>query len=268
MALTTDLVLKELNYFLTPTHHCSYIKELNAQMIFLDPKQPVTTQLLSKLSRAGFRRSGDFIYRPECQLCKQCLSCRLVVQDFLPNSKQKKAIKRNKDLTYHIRKVEDMNEIHYALYEKYIQIRHADGDMYPPSREQFDNFLKISCTDTFALELWDKQQLICVAVCDYLDDGISAVYTFFDPDQQHRSLGVYSIISLIEYTKKLNLDYIYLGYWVPHAKKMRYKSDYQPLEVFLEERWYKLASNFDEKALYELGNSLMIPTTEIDGEKA
>lgn len=254
-----SLSLDELQYYITPPHDCSYLLNRPARMIFLDPIQRIDTLTLSELSRTGFRRSGDFIYRPECHLCRQCLSARVPVQEFMPNSSQKKALKQNKDLTVKITPTHQAQDYHYTLYEKYISLRHADGDMYPPSREQFDKFLVHSCTDSFFLELWHDTKLLSVATCDALDDGLSAVYTFFDPDEQKRSLGVYSILKQIEYIQNQGLDYLYLGYWVPHAKKMSYKAQYNPFEVLIDGDWHRFANQLTADEMQKLGTSLLNP---------
>ncbi|MGE8559996.1 MAG: arginyltransferase, partial [Acinetobacter sp.] len=147
-------LLNDLQYYITPPHSCSYLENKSARMVFLDPAHRIDVVSLSELSRVGFRRSGDFVYRPECHLCRQCLSSRVPVSDFHMNSTQKKAWKRNQDLTVKISRTANASEIHYALYERYINERHADGDMFPPSLDQFEKFLVHSCTDSFFLEFW------------------------------------------------------------------------------------------------------------------
>lgn len=250
-------LLNDLQYYITPPHDCSYLPNKSARMVFLDPSHRIDVVTLSELSRTGFRRSGDFVYRPECHLCRQCLSCRVPVHEFSMNSSQKKAWKRNQDLTVRITAPEDATDTHYALYERYINERHADGDMYPPSRDQFEKFLLQSCTNSFFLELWQDDQLISVSTCDLLDDGISAVYTFFDPDMNRRSLGVFAILKQIEHAKSLGLPFIYLGYWVPHSNKMNYKSQYLPLELLIDGQWRRLNRMLNVQEIEHLGNSLM-----------
>ena len=255
-------LLNDLQYYITPPHDCSYLPNKSARMVFLDPTHRINVVTLSELSRTGFRRSGDFIYRPECHLCRQCLSSRVPVADFQMNSSQKKAWKRNQDLEIRITNPAQANDTHYLLYERYINERHADGDMYPPSRDQFEKFLLQSCADSFFLELWKDNQLLAVSTCDLLDDGISAVYTFFDPDFDRRSLGVFAVLKQIEHIKKIGLDYIYLGYWVPHSKKMNYKSQYLPLELLVDGHWRRLNRALNPDEIQHLGDSLMttLPT--------
>lgn len=250
-------LLNELQYYITPPHDCSYLENKSARMVFLDPVHRIDVVTLSELSRMGFRRSGDFVYRPECHLCRQCLSSRVPVHEFQMNSVQKKAWKRNQDLTVKISRPQDADAKHYALYERYINERHADGDMYPPSQDQFEKFLINSCTDSFFLELWLDEQLISVSTCDPLDDGISAVYTFFDTDESRRSLGTFAILKQIEHAQKLGLQYVYLGYWVPDSQKMNYKSQYIPLELLLDGQWRRLNRALSAEEIQRLGNSLM-----------
>nr|WP_174506597.1 arginyltransferase [Acinetobacter sp. Marseille-Q1620] len=250
-------LLNDLQYYITPPHDCSYLENKSARMVFLDPVHRIDVVTLSELSRLGFRRSGDFVYRPECHLCRQCLSCRVPVDSFQMNSTQKKAWKRNQDLEMKIISTKDATDIHYDLYEKYIISRHSDGDMFPPSYDQFEKFLIHSCTQSFFLELYKEDRLISVSTCDILDDGVSAVYTFFDPDESKRSLGVYAILKQIEYVKSIGQDYVYLGYWVPHSDKMNYKSQYVPIELLLDGQWRRLNRSLTSEEIDQLGEMLM-----------
>ena len=255
--------INELQYYITTPHDCSYLDNASARMVFLDPAHKIDVLTLSELSRVGFRRSGDFIYRPECHLCRQCLSCRIPVEEFKLNSMQKKAWKRNQDLQLRITKTIEADDLHYNLYERYINERHADGDMFPPSRDQFEKFLVHSCTDSFFLELWLEDKLIAVATCDQMDDGISAVYTFFDPDESRRSLGIFAILKQIDYVRSLGLNYLYLGYWVPHSNKMNYKSQYMPLDILIDGQWRRINESLNSQQVDKLGKSL---TTTLSSE--
>ncbi len=250
--------LDNLQYFITPAHDCSYLVRRSARMVFLDPAvQKIDTVTLSELSRTGFRRSGEYIYRPECHLCRQCLSSRVPVATFQPNSLQKKAYKRNQDLRLHLRPTTQVQDFHYDLYDKYIRLRHADGDMFPPDYDQFEKFILNNCTHSFFLELWKDEQLLSVATCDQLDDGISAVYTFFDPDESRRSLGVFSILQQIDYVKAQGLNYLYLGYWVPHSNRMNYKAQYTPIEILIDGEWHSIEKPLAQDEVQRLGDSLL-----------
>jgi arginine-tRNA-protein transferase len=137
--------------------------------------------------------------------------------------------------------VEDISSgEHYALYRKYIEQRHADGDMYPPSRQQYDSFLGSCWEVTHYIEYRLEGKLVGVAVTDGLDNGISAIYTFFDTDLEKRSLGVFSILLQIELAKKFEVPDLYLGYWIKNSPKMSYKNQYRPFELFTGNRWVRL----------------------------
>lgn len=252
-----ESLLNELQYYITPPHDCSYLAEKSARMVFLDPAHRINVVTLSELSRMGFRRSGDFVYRPECHLCRQCLSCRVPVDSFSMNSSQKKAWKRNQDLIMKIVPTDQATQLHYQLYERYIIERHADGDMFPPSYDQFEKFLVNSCSNSFFLELWKDDTLISVSTCDVLDDGVSAVYTFFDPDESKRSLGIFAVLKQIEYVQSLKQSYVYLGYWVPHSNKMNYKSQYAPFELLLDGQWRRINRTLGQEEINQLGHRLM-----------
>ena len=249
--------IDDLQYYITPQHACSYLDHHLARMVFLDPAYRLDDITLSALSRAGFRRSGDFVYRPECLHCRQCLSCRVLVNQFKPNSMQQKALRRNRDVVMKVRSTQFYQDYHYQLYAQYIAQRHRDGDMYPPSKDQFEKFLIHSAVNSVFLEFWLDEQLICVTTCDQLDDGMSAIYTFFDVGFSKRSLGTYAILQLIDYARNLSLDYVYLGYWVPHSRKMNYKIHYLPLDVRIENDWHRFDEPLSQDEIDLLGWSLM-----------
>ncbi|MDO4223658.1 MAG: arginyltransferase, partial [Acinetobacter sp.] len=244
---------QDLHYFLSADEPCHYIENQSSRMLVLNPELQVDEQTLSELSRHGFRRSGDIMYKPDCDSCHQCLSSRIPVHEFRMNSSQKKAWKRNQDLRFNIIPTVFANEQHFNLYARYIQQRHAEHRHEQPNPQEFQQFLIRSKNNSFFLELWLEQQLVAVSVCDYFDDGLSAVYTFFDPEQHRRSLGVFAILSQIEYAKSLQLDYVYLGYWVPHSNKMQYKSQYQPLEILYQDQWLRLKQPLSQEEMQRFG---------------
>tara|TARA_B100000676_G_C17851495_1_gene718350 strand:+ start:186 stop:902 length:717 start_codon:yes stop_codon:yes gene_type:complete len=228
--------LSELRFFATPPHACSYIEDQQATTIFADPAATIDTTLYSALSAVGFRRSGNHIYRPRCQTCNACVSVRIPVGSFRMDRRQRRIWKRNLDLTL-TRRPPALTTEYYDLYERYIVGRHADGDMYPPEVEQFRSFLVDGRAEAAFYEFRDAGRLVSVAVADQLDDGLSAIYTFFDPDDSKRSLGVQAVLSLVDLTRQLGLPNLYLGYWIKQCAKMNYKTDYQPLELFVNNRW-------------------------------
>lgn len=207
--------------------------------MFVDPRAEINKELYSKLSALGFRRSGNHYYRPHCANCSACVPIRLPVNDFTPNRSQKRNLKKNVGIETSISPPE-FYQHHYDLYEKYITTRHADGDMYPPSEDQYRSFLVECNPSTFFLEFKYKGELIGVSVIDELLDGLSAVYTYFDPQHSDRSLGVYSILWQIEQCQQKSLKYLYLGYWIKNCRKMEYKTQYRPIELFLEGEWRRL----------------------------
>ncbi|MDY7219564.1 arginyltransferase [Denitrificimonas sp. JX-1] len=231
--------MRSLQLYLTQEHPCSYLSGLNASSIFIDPEEPITAELYSQLIEQGFRRSADSIYRPHCGPCTACISVRIPVHQFKPSSSQKKILRRNQDLSVTITKSQFTNE-HYALYKHYIEHRHADGDMYPPSIEQFKSFLTSDFEFVRFYEFRLDKKLLAVAVTDVLPSGLSAMYTFFSPDEQRRSLGRFCILFQIQEALRLDLPHLYLGYWVKDCSKMNYKTQYQPLEGFTEQNWQAL----------------------------
>lgn len=232
--------LARLKFYATQPHPCSYLPAEQATTLFLDPSQPMDAQVYAQLSDMGFRRSGDHLYRPHCQQCRACVPARIPVNDFLPDRQQKRILKRNAHLE--VRSLPaDFEEEHYALYARYIEGRHADGDMYPPSREQYLSFLVRDLPFTRFYEFREDGRLLAVAVTDVLPNGLSAVYTFYDPDEEKRSLGRYAILWQIGETARLGLDAVYLGYWIKDCRKMSYKTQYRPLELLVNSRWVKLS---------------------------
>jgi arginyl-tRNA--protein-N-Asp/Glu arginylyltransferase len=231
--------LRDLKVYTTYPHSCSYLENQEATTLFVDPRQPVDQKLYSKLSVLGFRRSGNHIYRPHCAQCNACVPARIPVAAFEPRRGQSRIAQRNQDLR--IVCTDQINDDEaFDLYHRYISLRHADGDMYPPDREQYEAFLNSVWNCTRYFRFYDKGRLIAVAVVDTLEDGLSAIYTFFDPTASRRSLGVYAILWEIEQTRKMGLEYLYLGYWIRDCQKMSYKADYRPLQVYQNSRWATL----------------------------
>lgn len=227
-----------VKFFSTAAHRCSYMPEQRAVTLFADPKGRMDSHLYSRLSTIGFRRSGDFVYRPHCGTCNACVSVRLPIDEFTPSRQQKRVWKMNADIEVIKRPAEFCDE-HYQLYERYITQRHFDGDMYPPSEEQYKSFLISDWLDIFFYEFRVNGKLLAVAVGDVLDCGLSAVYTFFDPDEEKRSLGTYAILWQIEESKRLALPHLYLGYWIRNCNKMSYKIKFRPIELLINNEWLK-----------------------------
>lgn len=228
--------LRDLKVYTTYPHRCSYLEHEEATTLFIDPRQPIDQALYTNLSLLGFRRSGSHIYRPHCAHCNACVPARIPVQRFNPDRNQRRTWQRNADL-----RVEQTpsigDEAAFLLYQRYICERHADGDMYPPDREQYESFLSDAWDCTRYFRFLDGEQLIAIAVVDEMLDGLSAIYTFFDPQAAARSLGRYAVLWQIERARAMHLPYLYLGYWIRNCRKMSYKADYRPLELFVDNQW-------------------------------
>lgn len=228
--------LNSVRLFRTSPHRCSYKSEEQAATVFVDPDLVIDKSLNSKLSELGYRRSGAHLYRPDCDFCQACVSCRIPVQDFRFSRSQNRVMKLNQDL--HVVEESDLtSESAYELYRRYIDMRHADGDMYPATLEQYEAFIKTKTVDTRFFLFYKATKLIAVSVTDVLEQGLSAVYTFFDPELQKRSLGKFAILWQIRQCQEMGLAHLYLGYWIKNCPKMQYKSNFRPLEMLLNGRW-------------------------------
>jgi arginine-tRNA-protein transferase len=231
--------MRDLKVYTTYPHSCSYLEDQEATTLFVDPRQRVDQKLYSNLSVLGFRRSGNHIYRPHCTHCEACIPARIPVEQFTAKRGQRRIWNRNQDLV--VLRTDDIRDDEaFALYQRYIEQRHADGDMYPPDREQYESFLNNAWDCTSYYRFYDRDTLIAVAVVDELVDGLSAIYTFFEPSADKRSLGTYAILWQIKKASEMALEHLYLGYWIRDCQKMAYKSDYRPLELYVNSRWTTL----------------------------
>lgn len=226
----------DLKFFTTAAHPCSYLEQREAVTLFADPDAEMSMCTYSHLSAKGFRRSGNYVYRPQCHGCNACISVRVPVAQFQPTRSQRRTLSTNADLTVRAG-LGRWSEAHYALYASYISNRHADGDMYPPTPRQYREFLISDWSDTEFLEFRIGDRLLAVAVTDVLQDGLSAVYTFYEPNEHWRGLGTLAILRQIEACQKRGLPYLYLGYWVRQAPRMHYKTRFRPLEMLIEGEW-------------------------------
>jgi len=226
-----------IKLFATQPHDCSYIKQARATTLFVDPDEIITSDLYMRLSNLGFRRSGAHMYKPHCADCDKCIATRVVADGYKLTRSDKRVLKKNSDLKLGYEASIETSE-HYSLFESYINERHSDGDMYPPSWEQYADFLGGHCDLTRYLCARDGDgRLIMVAVIDTTIDGLSAVYTFFAPDQAERSLGHLAILLMLQLIRESNNQYLYLGYLIEECSKMAYKTRYQPLEILQKGEW-------------------------------
>lgn len=228
--------LKPPEIFLSMPHPCSYLPGRTATSLFLDPRQPLDSRQYAGFMRLGFRRSGDLVYRPHCRDCNACIPVRIPVDRFHPARGQKRVWRRNQDLSVHPC-APAYDQEHFDLYRRYQAKRHAGGGMDDPDAKKYINFLASRQVETLFYEIRRSRQLLGVIVADILPDGLSAVYTFFDPEQGRRALGVYAILWEIEETRRRNLPWLYLGYLIEQCPKMAYKANYRPIEAYLNGHW-------------------------------
>ena len=234
--MTVRVEPAKLLLYATPAHPCSYLPGKDATTLFVDPEFPKDSGVYTLLSRNGFRRSGEHVYRPNCHECVACVPVRVPVAQFIPRRSQRRSLRDNRDLRV-IPHQGAFSEEHFLLYSHYLDARHADGGMDNPTRKQYREFLLSSWANTVLYEFRLAGHLVAVAVADHLTDGLSAVYTFFDPDFSRRGIGTYSILWQIEETRRLGLEWLYLGYWIADSPKMLYKQEFQPQERFIDGYW-------------------------------
>lgn len=227
---------QKLGFYATPPHECNYLPGREAVTLFADPHFPKNSRIYSALADCGFRRSGEHLYVPHCADCIMCVPVRIPVAEFTPTRSQQRTWKRNRDLTI-FRLPAEFNTEHFQLYRKYLKFRHMGGGMDNPTETNYMEFLTSSWSDTFFYEMRRDGKLLCVAVVDFMDNAISAVYTFFDPHYSKDSLGRYAILYELDEARRFNLKWLYLGYWIKGCEKMEYKNAYQPLQYYINNEW-------------------------------
>lgn len=244
MAHIHDLALPEslLHFYTTASYPCSYLPNLQARSQVAVPPHHIDAPVYSTLVRQGFRRSGQYTYRPRCDGCERCVPVRIRALEFEPDRTQRKVLNRlNAPGVLHVRERPLVfDAAHYALYQRYQQSRHPLGGMDEDAPEQYTQFLLNSGVDTRLIEFRVDDQIVMVSVVDVLADGLSAVYTFYDPSTPKASYGTYAILWQIIQCQYNQLPYLYLGYWIAESAKMAYKSRYQPMEMLDQGRWIKM----------------------------
>ena len=234
----TEPPFLRLQFYLTSAYPCSYVPGLTARSQVATPAHLVNREVYSLLIRNGFRRSCQFTYRPQCDGCQACIPVRVRAGEFAMRRSQRRVWTRNGDLRT-IPLPLDFHEEHYALYRRYQRERHAGGGMDQDGVEQYSQFLLQSHADSCLVEFRRGRELVMVSVMDRVEDGLSAVYTFYEPGSRD-SLGTYNVIWQIERARELGLPYVYLGYWIAQSRKMAYKIRFQPLEGLLDQVWQTL----------------------------
>lgn len=228
--------MKTIPLVLTYKHECNYLDDEIAQSAFVHPSIQIDNSLYSELIELGFRRSGNDVYKPRCPACKACIPAKIPVKSFAPNRQQKRCLKKHSQ-TRVITKPAHFEQTHYDLYLRYQNRRHQGGIMAQTSPNDYITFLSSDWSQTQFVEFLIDNRLAGVAIIDLLDNGISAVYTFFEPDLADYSLGTYAVLWQIEQAKKLLKDFIYLGFWIENCRKMAYKNQFQPLQLFINDSW-------------------------------
>lgn len=216
---------------------CPYVDGRTERRIFADISGPNAAFSYDMLSEAGFRRSLGFAYRPACPSCRACVAVRIPVREFILERPWRRVLARNADLAIAWRPAKATQE-QYDLFLRYQRGRHAGGDMAAMDRGEYRGMVEIGAIESAIAEFRDPtSRLVAAALIDRMARGLSAVYTFFDPDLGARSLGSLAILWMIEQARDEGLDHVYLGYWIAESQKMSYKSRFKPLEALTVEGW-------------------------------
>lgn len=217
---------------------CSYLADRSSVNIYADPHHPQPNAVYNQLIERGFRRSGEYVYRPGCKGCDACVPVRIVASEFEHRRIDRRNLKQNSDLTVRFVEARYTPE-YFDLYQRYLGDRHPQGGMDNPEPEDFERFLLNPWGETVFVEIRNRQRCVAVAVTDATVSGLSAVYTFFDPAESRRSLGRFCILQQLALCTQTSIPYLYLGYWVEGCRKMQYKVDYCPQEQFDGRQWVR-----------------------------
>ncbi len=228
-----------IRLFETVIDDCPYLNGQQSASILVDPDHNVETALFSMLSRSGFRRSGNMLYAPKCPTCNACVSVRIPAVRFKPSRSQRRVWKKNSNTKVTLEEVR-YEEKHFELYLKYQRHRHSDSSMCDDNPEKYIGFIESNYASSKLLCMHLDEQLIGICVLDQFEGGLSAVYTFFDPQYSHLSLGTYAILYTVKLARLHDIPFVYLGYWIDQSQKMDYKRNFKPLQGYVDKKWQEL----------------------------
>ena len=227
-------------FYVTAPQACPYLGGRVERKLFTALQGDGAAHLNDVLSHQGFRRSQNVLYRPSCAGCSACLSARIVVRDFAPSRGQARVLRRNAGLE-RVATSPWATDAQYTLFRRYLDARHATGGMADMDAHEFAAMIEETPVRSRVVEYYRRdgreRELVAVCLTDLLLDGVSMVYSFFDPDYARDSLGTYIILDHVAIAREAAMPYVYLGYWVPGSAKMDYKARFAPLEIFLGGRW-------------------------------
>lgn len=242
MTLPNEPQLHKLQFYVTTPYQCGYLPNRQAQSLIASPQRLIDASVYNGLIAQGFRRSGKFAYRPHCESCQECIAVRLVLNEFAPKRYQKRAFKQHEHLNARLMPV-GFHQSHFELYASYQALRHTEPAIdnqitQTDDAEQYRQFLCQSNIESLMIEFRDaNNELKIVSVVDVVQDGVSAVYTFYNALDTKSSYGTFAIMWLSEWTKNLHLPYLYLGYWIKGSQKMAYKQQFSPQEKLADGEW-------------------------------
>jgi arginyl-tRNA--protein-N-Asp/Glu arginylyltransferase len=235
-------------FYTTAPLPCPYLPGRTERKIVTELSGAEAESLHERLSRAGFRRSHNIAYAPVCPGCQACVPIRVVSEEFTPDRTQRRILRANADLTVSEMPARATAE-QFTLFQRYQKNRHADGDMAAMGYYDYRAMIEDTPISTGILEFRDAQdRLLGACLTDWLADGLSAVYSFFDTDEDKRSLGTFAVLWLIGRARSLGLPYVYLGYWVPESRKMAYKARFRPSEILISGAWHRLGNGAEMNA--------------------
>jgi leucyl-tRNA---protein transferase len=228
-------------FYLTAPSPCPYLGGKEERKVFTHLVGERAPELNNILTQGGFRRSQSIAYRPACEGCRSCVSVRVVAKDFRPTPSMRRVARRNADIASDMRIAVPTSE-QYAIFRAYLDSRHRDGGMADMTVLDYAMMVEDSHIETRIIEyrLRGSGELLAIALTDVLGDGLSMVYSFFEPDQAARSLGTLMVLDHIARAQRMGLSYVYLGYWVRGSRKMDYKSRFLPQERLMPDGWARV----------------------------